>query len=159
MDDARQHIDAEIDTEIDTGIDTCIPRRVQLPPRRMQITEAVVFADHHWLFAIGFDDDGRAREIFADGSKTGGAIEALVDDGCIMVSLLLQLGIPADRLVDHLSREGIDPAAPAASLFGLLALKAQEIERACGQGIRDAVMAAKRRVAPIGARPETADHG
>ena len=103
--------------------------RQRLPDRRKSETIDVVWADKTWHVSIGFDAQGCARELFADGSKIGSEMEALLDDACILLSMLLQSGWQARELVDKLSREAIDPKAPAASILGLIVKVAAAAEQ------------------------------
>ena len=102
--------------------------RNRLPDRRHALTETIEFEGRRWNVQIGFYPDGRPGEVFADGVKTGSSMEALIDDSCVMLSLLLQWGCPPADLYAHLAREGNDTASPAASLIGVLALKIAEVE-------------------------------
>jgi len=102
--------------------------REKLPERRHAVTETIEWASRRWHVQIGFYPDGRPGEIFADGVKTGSSMEALIDDACVMLSLLLQWGCPPADVYAHLAREGNDTASPAASLIGVLALKIAEVE-------------------------------
>lgn len=96
------------------------PIRASLPARRKNETQDLTWSGKVWTVTVGFDEFGLAREIFADGSKVGSEMEALLDDACILVSMLLQSGWHITDLVDRLSREATDPDAPAASILGLL---------------------------------------
>ena len=111
------------------------PRRDRLPNRRMQITDAVEWRGGTWMVSVGFGPDGRALEAFAKSNKTGGALGAIMDDACVMMSLLLQAGYSAQALADHLGREGVDPMAPAASPLGLVAAACAVMERDVGGDI------------------------
>lgn len=111
------------------------PRRDRLPHRRMQITDAVEWQGSMWMVSVGFGPDGRALEAFAEGNKTGSTLDAVVDDACVMMSLLLQAGYSAQALADHLGREGVDPMAPAASPLGLVAAACAVMETDVGGDI------------------------
>lgn len=102
--------------------------RARLPHRRPSVVTTVAWTGKDWPVCFGFDADGHIREIFLKGGKTGSEIEGLVDDACVVLSLLLQHGLGIDALADHLGREGVDPASPAASLIGLAARLGAEIE-------------------------------
>lgn len=122
-----------------------------LPARRIQITTQLQWQDREWLAGIGFAPDGSAREVFADGVKSGQHMEALLDDACVLLSLLLQAGEPAASLADRLGQEG--PSTPAiaggccaASPIGAIARKAAQIEAEFGAGIREAYAARAARV-------------
>jgi len=105
-----------------------VSARQPLPNRRHCETIAVHWAGRPWSIGVGFDDSHFAREIFADGAKVGSEREAELDDACILVSMMLQSGWAIADLQARLSREGIDPAAPAASIVGLAIKIAAEAE-------------------------------
>ena len=110
--------------------------RARLPSRRLQSTEAVAWRGREWLLSVGFDRSGAAREVFVKGLKAGGDLDAVLDDACVLLSLLLQAGYGAQEVDRHLGREGTDSSAPAASPLGLLARTAAAAERAVGAGVR-----------------------
>jgi len=115
--------------------DEC-PRQDRLPNRRMKISETVEWQGQEWVLSVGFDRTGAVREAFVKGLKTGSAMDAIMDDACVLLSLLLQAGYSAADLDSHLGREGVDSFAPAASPLGLLTQVAATIERETGDGIR-----------------------
>ena len=86
--------------------------------------------------SVGFDSQGLARETFVKGLKTGGDMAAIMDDACVLLSLLLQAGYRAGDIDGRLGREGIAAPAPAASPLGLAARTAATMEREMGDGIR-----------------------
>jgi len=112
------------------------PRRERLPNRRAQATETVTWRGQEWLMSVGFDPQGLARETFVKGLKTGGDMAAIMDDACVLLSLLLQAGYRAGDIDGRLGREGIASPAPAASPLGLAARTAATMEREMGDGIR-----------------------
>ncbi len=111
-----------------------------LPARRMQVTTAVEWQGREWLMGVGFAPDGTAREVFADGVKSGQDMEALLDDSCVLMSLLLQSGETIGSIAGRLGNEGAAPAVSggfrAASPIGAIARRAAAIEAECGPGIR-----------------------
>lgn len=49
---------------------------------------------HAYAVSVGFDpSDGRVGEVFTHGAKVGSAMDGILDDACIALSLLLQHGI------------------------------------------------------------------
>lgn len=72
--------------------------RVRLDNTRLHIVRVVQWKGRDWILGLGPDRDGRVREIFVDGVKTGADIEAWADKSCMMVSKLLQLGETAETL-------------------------------------------------------------
>ena len=93
-------------------------RRDRLPNRRLQSTEVVEWQGQEWLMSVGFDQSGQVREAFVKGLKTGSAMDAIMGDACVLLSLLLQAGYSASDVDSHLGREGVDSFAPAASPLG-----------------------------------------
>jgi hypothetical protein len=119
--------------------------RRALPARRLTITHSVLWRDRTYLIGVGFDREGRAQEAFVDGLKQGTELEALLDDACVLLSVLLQLGYAAKQIAHHLGREGTDPAdpetgktAPYASPIGMIAERIAAIEAENATGIREA---------------------
>ena len=92
--------------------------RVRLPNRRRHLLETMKWEGRRWEVCVGFNEQGLAREVFVDGVKVGSELEALVNDACVVISLLLQSGMPAVELARHLAREGIAAGAPVASVLG-----------------------------------------
>ncbi len=121
--------------------------RVELPGRRQSVIETLDWGGAEWLLGVGFDRQGRVRELFVDGATVGSEMEALLDDGCILLSLLLQHGFDVAALARHLGRDGIDPAAPAASVLGLVAALAARIEAEAGEAVRWVYQASGQRLA------------
>ena len=115
--------------------------RQRLPDRRLTITHTVEWQDRTLMVGVGFDRDGVAREIFLNGHKVGSQFEALMQDTCVLVSLLLQHGPSAAELARQIDRPAADPNAPAASLVGWILIKLAEIEAAEGQAAREAYAA------------------
>ena len=77
---------------------------------------------------VGYDGAGRPLEVFADGHKTGSAMAAFIDDACIVISIALQHGIPAEVLQRSLSTvpvwengvKGEGPASPVGAILAAL---------------------------------------
>ncbi len=92
------------------------------PPRRPLLSSRIsaggiaAHASAGWVL----DAEGRAvvREVFlrpSGGAKAGSAIDALVDDLAVIVSVALQHGVPLAALARSLGRE---PAGHPASIAG-----------------------------------------
>ncbi|CAA7621132.1 ribonucleotide reductase [Magnetospirillum sp. UT-4] len=107
--------------------------RQRLPNRRLCLTETLEWCEHTWLMNVGFDVDGRVREVFIDGNKVGSLFEGLLDDACVLVSHLLQIGrTPAD-LVRRLGGSEAEPASP----IGLVARQLARLEADAGVIVRE----------------------
>ncbi len=109
--------------------------RAHLPTRRQQVTHSVSFGGQHWAVSIGLDPaTGQPKEVFLNGPKAGSDAEAIAQDGAVMMSVLLQMGVSAVEIARRLGREGIDGTSPAASLLGFAALKAADLEQPPADG-------------------------
>ena len=80
-----------------------------------------------------------------DGVKVGQELEGLLDDACILVSVLLQMNVAASRIAEHLGRESVDPHAPAASPIGMVAKRIAAVEEAEGPAMRELAAAMRGR--------------
>ncbi|MFN3349082.1 ribonucleotide reductase [Pseudorhodoplanes sp.] len=99
--------------------------RARLPDRRPNLTAAVEHAGRSYAVTIGFHPDGRAGEVFTHGAKAGSEIDFLLDDACVAISLLLQLGADPSALAASMGRLG-DGSSPASIIGALADLLAQE---------------------------------
>lgn len=70
-------------------------KREELPERRRSIQWKVEHNGMHFFLTFGYYDDGRIGEVFAAGNKQGSEMQHLIDDSCIMISIMLQHGLPA----------------------------------------------------------------
>ena len=96
--------------------------RSHLPNRRETVTERVEVRGQAYLVSVG-PVPGPVREVFAKGPK--GDVMALVDDGLILASVLLQSGYRLADLVGMVERG--DDGEPA-SLTGCLLAAALKLE-------------------------------
>ncbi len=101
------------------------PARTRLPSRRPNTTDNFEWGGTHFTVTAGFDECGVIREVFADGAKGGSDTEGLIDDACILVSLLLQHGYTPGRLPAHLLRKG----DTAQSVMAAIAQRLVDIDR------------------------------
>jgi hypothetical protein len=77
---------------------------------------------------IGFDlSTGKIGEVFTHGAKIGSAMDGILDDACITLSLLLQHGVEPAALAASMGRlgNGKTPASIIGALSDLLAREAQ----------------------------------
>ncbi len=91
--------------------------RQRLPNRRENETVDLVFDGHRYHGTVGFALDGRPREVFCHGGKVGSAMDLILDDACVALSLLLQYGIEPRDLGHSMGRLG---DGGAASIIGAL---------------------------------------
>jgi len=75
--------------------------RQTLPNRRRGIARDLFWTDGaselHFTANLGFYDDGRIGEVFADTGKTT-AMQSLLDDACVLISIALQHGLTQEQL-------------------------------------------------------------
>lgn len=96
--------------------------RETLPNRRRNETVSINYNGHEMAVTVGFSDDGRPLEVFANVAKTGTEIAHMVADACVIISLALQYGATPQALSKSLGRvpdvaRGED-AEKAASILG-----------------------------------------
>lgn len=82
------------------------PPRAKLPPRRPAVTRTVAFEANcrttEIMVTFGYDDRGDDRmikEVFCADFKAGSDYHALVQDLCVLLSVLLQTGHDAKWLL------------------------------------------------------------
>jgi hypothetical protein len=94
------------------------PARAVLPGRRHLESRRVPFGGQNLIVTFHRMLDGRVAEIFCNVKKPGSAFNAAVQDGCILISIMLQAGFPVAYLRERMGRESGD--APASILGALL---------------------------------------
>ena len=97
--------------------------RERLPGRRPNETTDLELGGARYAVTIGFFPDGRPGEVFTHGAKVGSSLDGLLDDACIVVSLLLQNGIAPAQLAASMGRlgDGRRPASVIGAVADLLA--------------------------------------
>ncbi len=78
--------------------------REHLPPRRQNRTVEIAFGEQTMVVSVGYYRNGRAGEVFADGHREGSAMQAFLDDACIIISVAIQYGITREALMQSLGR-------------------------------------------------------
>lgn len=104
--------------------------RERLPDRRPNATTAVEFGGFSFSVTVGFDLTGRPLEVFADGVKVGTDIGHIISDACVVISLALQHGCPADLLPKSMGRvpypqRGEGVCGPASALGAIATVVAE----------------------------------
>lgn len=96
--------------------------RERLPNCRANETINVTHGGHSYAIALGFSPAGEVREIFTHGAKVGSAMDGILDDICILLSILLQHGVQPSSFVGSMGRLGQEgePASIVGRLVGLL---------------------------------------
>ncbi len=93
--------------------------RTRLPDRRPSETTTVVHDGRGYAVTIGVDPvTGIVREVFACDFQTGSAMDAILNDACVALSLLLQHGVEPAALAHSMGR--IDNGSKPASVIGAL---------------------------------------
>ncbi len=94
--------------------------RQQLPQRRPNQTVELTHDNMEFSVTLGYDPaTGEPREVFTHGAKVGSAMDAILADTCIILSILLQHGARPSSFVGSMGRLG-DGTAPA-SIIGVIA--------------------------------------
>ncbi|WP_245303604.1 ribonucleotide reductase [Pseudorhodoplanes sinuspersici] len=85
-----------------------------------------VYEANHYSVTLGFDVvNDRIGEVFTHGAKIGSAMDRILDDACVALSLLLQHGVAPDALAASMGRLG-DGKSPASVIGALSDLIARE---------------------------------
>jgi hypothetical protein len=101
--------------------------RQRLPDRRPSLTTELVHTCRSYSVTIGFDvGTGRVGEVFTHGAKVGSAMDGILDDACVALSLLLQHGMEPHALAASMGRlgDGKSPASVIGALTDLLVREA-----------------------------------
>lgn len=106
----------------------------KLPNRRLCITRVLHWRGADWLLGVGFDVEGRVREAFVQGPKSGSDYRVLLDDACVLVSKLLTLGVGPAEISGWMGKDGDGPASPIGAVAHHLSITQDE----CGPVAADA---------------------
>ena len=94
--------------------------RERLPDRRPNQTMDLVFDGTCYAVTVGFHPDtGEVREIFTGGARAGSSMDGILDDGSILLSLLLQHGVEPAGITHAMGRVSVE--GEPASIIGALA--------------------------------------
>ncbi len=80
--------------------------RERLPNRRPNETLDIEFDGVPYAVTIGYFSDGRPGEVFTHGAKVGSSLDGLLDDACIVLSILLQFGVEPRQLAPSMGSLG-----------------------------------------------------
>ncbi len=81
--------------------------RESLPDRRPNLTMEFVYLGTLYAVTVGFQPDtGEPREIFTHGARVGSNMDAILDDACILLSILLQHRVEPAALASSMGRLG-----------------------------------------------------
>ena len=102
--------------------------RRRLPNRRMSETVEAEIAGQRLQVTIGFYPEGVPAEVFLCGAKPGSAMDAILADAAVAISVALQCGVRPRDLAKSISRipASLDgpatrPALPIGAALDLLA--------------------------------------
>tara|TARA_Y100000310_G_C20224452_1_gene597247 strand:+ start:43 stop:423 length:381 start_codon:yes stop_codon:yes gene_type:complete len=113
------------------------PPRARLNWRREIETVKLEYNGQTLHFTLGRSESGFVREVFCNLKSPGSEFNATVQDACVLISIMLQCGIPAEYLAKRVGRvEGFNSAGQPikeqpASVLGMLL---DEAARALGEG-------------------------
>ena len=102
--------------------------RQRLPNRRPSFTTQLAYESNTYSVTFGFDvRNDRIAEVFTHGAKVGSAMDRILDDACVALSLLLQYGVEPAALAASMGRlgDGKSPASIIGALADLIAREAQ----------------------------------
>ena len=99
--------------------------RQRLSDRRQSRIVDLDFGGRQYAVGIGYFPDGRPGEVFAKGAKIGSSMDAILDDACVTLSLLLQHSVQPAAIAKSMSRirDG-QPASPIGAMVDLIASEA-----------------------------------
>ena len=97
--------------------------RQRLPNRRPNGTVAVTHDGRIYVATLGYDPTtGQVQEIFAHDAKMDSAMDGILDDTCVLLSILLQHGVQPSSFVGSMGKlgHGGEPASIIGRLTALL---------------------------------------
>jgi ribonucleoside-diphosphate reductase alpha chain len=87
-----------------------LPTTRKMPPERRSVTKRFSIGDLKGYLTVGLYDDGTPGEVFLILRKPGALERGLAHCVAIMISLLLQNGIPLSKVISKLKGLQFDPA-------------------------------------------------
>ncbi len=94
--------------------------RQQLPQRRPNQTVELTHDNMAFSVTLGYDPaTGEPREVFTHGVKVGSPMDGILNDTCILLSILLQYGAKPSSFVGSMGRLG--GGTSPASIIGVIA--------------------------------------
>ena len=94
------------------------PVRTRLPHRRPNETQDICYHGTMYSVTLGAKPGGNVGEVFTHGAKVGSMMDAILDDACVLFSLLLQYGADPKDIAASMSR--VETGSPA-SILGVIA--------------------------------------
>jgi hypothetical protein len=87
--------------------------RQRMPDRRPTVTRKIDAFGRSLFVSAGFDPTtGTVREVFFGGSKDGSAMDSIMGDVAVVISVALQYGVPAEDLARSIARIPMAPLRP-----------------------------------------------
>ncbi|CCG42456.1 TSCPD domain-containing protein [Magnetospirillum molischianum] len=87
--------------------------RIRLPHRRPVVTEKIDAFGKALFISAGLDPaTGQVKEVFFAGGKEGSAMDAIMADVGVVISVALQHGVPAEALARSIARIPLSPLRP-----------------------------------------------
>ncbi len=87
--------------------------RTRLPHRRPTITEKIDAFGNSLFVSAGVDPaTGLVKEVFFGGTKEGSAMDAIMADLAVVISVALQHGVPVEALARSIARVPLAPMRP-----------------------------------------------
>lgn len=94
------------------------PTRKRMPSERVSITRKFVInatikeevVPINGYLTVGFFDDGTPGEIFIKMDRQGSEVSGFIDAWAISVSMLLQLGMPLQSIIDKFRGSRFEPS-------------------------------------------------
>jgi hypothetical protein len=100
--------------------------RQRLPNRRPSCTTQLIYEGNVYAATLGYDVRRHCiAEVFTHGAKVGSAMDRILDDACVALSLLLQHGAEPAVLASSMGRLG-DGTSPGSIIGALADLIARE---------------------------------
>jgi hypothetical protein len=97
--------------------------RQRLPDRRPAESFNLEHDGQRFTVTIGLYPHGRPGEVFVHGIRTGCALDALLADACVVVSVLMQHGIEPRELAASMGRLGnAEPASVIGAVIDLASI-------------------------------------
>ena len=95
--------------------------RNRLAQRRNSENLTLIWEGQQYELTIGFYDDGRIGEVFADSGKSPQTVQQLMSDACILISIALQHNVTVDSLLNSIPKhEGGKPYTVIGKILQLL---------------------------------------
>lgn len=87
--------------------------RQRLPSRRPSETRKIDAFGRSLFVSAGFDPaTGMVSEVFFGGSKDGSAMDSIMGDVAVVISVALQYGVPVEALARSIARIPLAPLRP-----------------------------------------------